>query len=127
MRACLPIGVLGLAAIAVAGCEAPNFLPAIVAGATAVGSVTVIGRTPLDALYSAVTGRDCSIVRLDQGLTYCRPVEPPPPPPPFCTRSLGAVDCWADPATVPGHPPQVADGPMTLTPAQEANRVRTWP
>jgi hypothetical protein len=31
-------------------------------GAT-VGSIAVIQRSPLDAVYSAVTGRDCSIVR----------------------------------------------------------------
>ena len=91
------------------------------------GSVATIQRTPADALYSLVTGRDCSVVRLDQGKTYCRPVEPQPEPQPFCTRSLGAVNCWQDPATVPGHPRGLADGPARLTAEQEANRVRTWP
>jgi hypothetical protein len=108
-------------------------IPAIGVGATAVGvavtagSVVAIQRTPGDALFSWLTGRDCSIVRLDQGKTYCRPVEPEPEPPPYCTRSLGSVNCWKDPDTVPGHPRGVADGPTTLTPEQEANRVRTWP
>lgn len=50
-----------------------------------------------------------------------------PEPPPYCTRSLGVVDCWADPDTLPNRPPQVADGPAGLTPAQEANRTRGWP
>ena len=40
-----------------------------------------IQRTPADALYSLISGRDCSVVRLDQGKSYCRPVDPPPEPP----------------------------------------------
>jgi hypothetical protein len=101
----------------------PVTLTATAVGVTA-GSVAVIQRTPVDAVVSLATGRDCSAVRLDQGKSYCRPVEPPPPPVPYCTRSLGVADCWADPA---GHPPGLGDGPNTLTPAQEANRTRRWP
>jgi hypothetical protein len=106
------------------GCQAdPVTLTAVVVGATA-GSVAVIQRTPIDALWSLVTGRDCSAVRLDQGKSYCRPMEPPPAPRPYCTRSLGVADCWASPA---GQPRELGDGPSTLTPAQEANRTRSWP
>jgi hypothetical protein len=94
---------------------------------TNVGSVATIQRTPADAVYSLVSGRDCSVVRLDQGRTYCRPIEPEPEPPAFCTRSLGTVNCWKDPASLPGHPRGVADGPIGLTAEQEADRVRTWP
>jgi len=96
-------------------------------GGVGIGSVAVIGRTPFDAVYSTITGKDCSLVRVERGQTWCRPVEPPPAPPPYCTRSLGVVDCWKDPASLPDHPPQVASGPMTLTPEQEAHRTRTWP
>jgi hypothetical protein len=92
-----------------------------------IGSIAVIQRSPLDAVYSTVTGRDCSVVRLDRGQSYCRPVEPAPAPPRFCTRSLGSVDCWQDPFTLPGQPRPVAQGPETLTPEQEAHRLRTWP
>jgi hypothetical protein len=92
-----------------------------------VASVAVLGRTPIDAGYSAITGKDCSAVRLEQGKTYCRPTEPPPETPPYCTRSLGVVDCWMDPASVNGLAPQVADGPRALTPEQEKNRTRSWP
>jgi hypothetical protein len=90
-------------------------------------SLAAIQRPPADAVYSCWTGRDCSAVRLDQGKSYCRPVEPKPEPPVFCTRSLGVVDCWQDPGTLPGRPRGVADGPAGLTPEQEADRVRTWP
>jgi len=109
------------------GCGAtPEQVASGVVGVT-VGSVAVIGRTPGDALYSLLTGRNCSVVRLDQGKTYCKPLEPPPEPPRYCTRSLGVVDCWQDPAALPDAAPEVADGPRTLTPAQEADRTRRWP
>jgi hypothetical protein len=111
-----------------AGCGGPDNLIAggAVAGASIV-SVATIQRTPLDAVYSWWTGRDCSAGRWDQGKTYCRPTEPAPEVPAFCTRSLGSVDCWKDPDNLPGHPPGVADGPAGLTKEQEADRVRTWP
>jgi hypothetical protein len=107
-----------------AACTWP--VAAVVVGTT-VGSVPTIQRTPPDAVYSLVTGRDCSMVRLDQGKTYCRPIEPEPELPAFCTRTLGTVNCWKDPASLPDHPRGVADGPFALTAEQEANRLRTWP
>lgn len=90
-------------------------------------SVVVFGRAVPDLAVSAASGRDCSVVRLDRGETYCRPPEPPPAPPPFCTRSLGVVDCWADPARLPRPPREVADGPRRLTPLQEGDRLARWP
>ena len=109
------------------GCAAaPLTVAAIVVG-TAAGSTAVIQRTPVDAVISAASGRDCSAVRLDQGKAYCRPQEQRPDTPPYCTRSLGVVDCWSAPEHMPGIGPEVADGPRRLTPAQEANRTRRWP
>ncbi len=94
--------------------------------AVGIGSIAVLGRTPVDAVVSLMTGRDCSVVRLDKGQSYCRPEEPPPEEPAFCTRSLGRVDCWKDPAVLPGTPAGVADGPSKLTPAQEKDRTKGW-
>jgi hypothetical protein len=91
-----------------------------------VSTVATIGRSPADAVYSLVTGRDCSVVRLDEGKSYCRPVDPPPEPPTFCTRSLGAVNCWANPGSLPGRPTPVGEAPA-MTAEQEAYRVRSWP
>ena len=72
-----------------AGCDiTPVGVATTVAGAGA-GSIAIIQRSPADAIYSLATGKDCSVVRLDRGQTYCRPVEPEPPAQPFCTRSLG--------------------------------------
>src|SRR5690242_6203883 len=106
-----------------AACGAPPEQVLTGVGALGIGSIVVIGRTPFDALYSMLSGRDCSIVRFDQGKSYCRPVEPPPETPPFCTRTLGMADCWRDPATLPDHPSELGDGPRTLTPLQEADRT----
>ena len=96
------------------------------AAAAGVGSVVVIGRTPVDAVVSLASGRDCSAVRLDRGQSYCRPEEPPPGPPPYYTRSLGRVDCWREPPLTIPLQRGVADGPATLTPEQEAHRTRRW-
>ena len=104
-------------------------------------AIPVFHRDVFDVVWSAATGRDCSVVRLDRGETYCRPAEPLPPAPPYCTGSLGRADCWAVPllagpvppgypplyAPPPGFAPPVADGPFTLTPAQNADRTRAWP
>lgn len=91
-----------------------------------IGSIAVMGRTPVDAVVSLFTGRDCSVVRLEKRQDYCRPEDPPPEEPPFCTRSLGRVDCWKDPAALPGTPMGVADGPVGLTAAQDRDRTKGW-
>jgi hypothetical protein len=95
--------------------------------AAGAGSIAAIHRSPLDAVYSTITGKDCSIVRLDRGQDYCKPVDPPPAPPTYCTRSLGNVDCWANPQDLSNIAPALVNGPTTLTPAQEANRTQRWP
>ncbi len=85
----------------------------------------VLGRGIVDLGVSAVSGRDCSIVRLDRGQTYCAPNEPPVAPP-FCTRTLGTVDCWTDTALLPQPQRGVADIPPA-TPAQERFQRARWP
>ncbi len=121
------LAVLGLALLGLAGCGGPsNMIAATAVVGASVASVAAIGRTPVDAVYSLVTGRDCSIVRWDEGKSYCRPIDPPPERQPFCTRSLGSVNCWSDPASLPDHPVGVGEAPAQ-TAEQEAYRVRTWP
>lgn len=115
-----------LVILLLAGCNLTPEQAATVGVGAAVGSIAVIGRSPADAVYSIVSGRDCSIVRLEQNKSYCKPIEPPPSPQPYCTRSLGVVDCWADPEKMPNLPPQVGDIPHGLTPEQEADRVKGW-
>src|SRR5689334_5804847 len=109
--------MLLLALFLLPGCEAAGSVAGGMAAAN-IGSVTIIGRTVPDAVVSAATGRDCSLVRLDRGQSYCRPEEPPPAAPPYCTRSLGAVDCWRQPPLAQPLQRGVADGRATLTPGQ---------
>src|SRR5579863_6780217 len=107
-----------------AGCGATPEQALTGAAVVGIGSIAIIGRSPADALISVVSGKDCSIVRLDQGKSYCKPAEPPPEAQPYCTRSLAMADCWIDPASLPDHPAQQGDTPHGLTPQQDADRTR---
>src|SRR4051812_35367058 len=89
-------------------------------------SVIVFGRAIGDFGVSALSGRDCSVVRLDRGQTYCAPRDSPDRRGPFCTRSLGVVDCWADPALLPAPQREVADTPGP-TQEQLSYRSARWP
>jgi hypothetical protein len=88
-------------------------------------SVVVFQRSVPDILFSFASGKDCSIVRLDQGKTYCEVPEEARNQP-FCTRSLGVVDCWADPERLPAPYHGVGDTPAPL-PVQEEWRRARWP
>lgn len=102
-----------------AACEAAPFLLAADAA-----SVVVFGRGVGDIGVSAITGRDCSIVRLDRGLTYCADTSSPVPAR-LCTRTLATVDCWTETAAPPGRR-TVADAPEP-TAAQARYRAAPWP
>ncbi len=119
----LPLPLLCLC-LGLSGCVMPTVLP-LAAGLGA--DVAVMHRTLPDTLYSAITGKDCSLVRVDRGERYCRPVDPPVPPPPYCTRTLGQVTCWLAPEATPGIPVEVAQGPRALTPEQNRLRLARWP
>lgn len=94
--------------------------------AVEVASVVVFGRGIADIGVSAISGRDCSIVRLDRGLTYCAPPDAPIDAGPFCTHSLGVVDCWINPEALAMPQQRVSDGPAP-TAAQEQYRHARWP
>ena len=121
-----PPQLLLAAGLLLAGLPACSPEPWAVLGAVDVVSIVVLGRSLGDVGVSAVTGRDCSVVRLDRGQTYCTPRNQPPPPEPFCTRSLGTVDCWANPEVLPGPQRFVADAPPP-TEAQDRYRRARWP
>ncbi|MDA8052258.1 MAG: hypothetical protein M0002_20015 [Rhodospirillales bacterium] len=123
MRFLLPAAVL----LPLTACGASWIVPVGAAAGVNLVSVVVLHRSLFDVIWSFASGRDCSIVRLDRGLSYCKPPEPEPPPLPYCTRTLGWVECWTDPQVFFDPPRQVADGPYKLTPAQEKNRTHGWP
>jgi hypothetical protein len=119
VRAAAAVAVLPLC-----GCVPATVFP-LTAGLGA--EVAVFHRTVPDLIYSGITGKDCSLVRLDENKSYCRPVDPPVPAQPYCTRSLARVDCWADPQNLGNRPPEVAQGPRELTPEQNRVRLARWP
>ena len=110
---------------ALAGCGPEGNVVTLAAN---VAALPVFGRTLPDLAFSAISGRDCSMVRVEQGKTWCRDAEAPPAQPVFCTRSLGVVDCWVGAEAQPlPRRRGVADGPAGLTAVQERNRTRSWP
>ena len=111
--------------LTLAACSDPAGVTAALIAVEGTG-VTVFGRGIVDVGVSAITGRDCSVVRLDRGQTYCEPRYLGPEEPTFCTRSLGAVDCWTDPAQLPPGVRPVADTPPP-TPQQVDYRQARWP
>ncbi len=117
-------------ALLLGGCGAANVADLNLAGAASLAAVPVLGRTLPDALYSAATGKDCSLVRMEQGKSYCRTPDPPwevvAKAQPVCSRSLGTVDCWSNPDVFNNRPASVADAPKP-TAEQEAYRTRSWP
>jgi hypothetical protein len=112
--------------LATAGCGVPAWEPISAVAAADVASVMVFGRSMGDIVYSAVSGRDCSVVRLDTKQTYCVPELGPPPPGEFCTQSLGNVDCWVNPWALNDNPRPLGDEPAP-TPLQDAYRTARWP
>ncbi len=111
---CLPLLFL------LAACDGPGLFAL---GAVNVASLTLTGRAVPDIVVSGISGRDCSIARIDRGERYCGPdTAPEPPAPAFCTRSLGAVDCWTrPPIAMPAHR-GAADAPVPV-----GGDMRRWP
>lgn len=117
MRVALLLLLAGLC-----GCEAAT---GALAGAE-LASVTVLGRGVVDIGVSAVSGRDCSIVRLDRGDTYCAARFPSEQPQPFCTRTLGTATCWENPALLAAPQSELGDTPPP-TEDQLRYRAARWP
>lgn len=98
----------------------------LVLGVPGCAGAPVFGRGLVDVGVSGLAGRDCSIMRLDRGQTYCAPRDPSQRQQPYCTRSLGTVDCWADPGLVAALGREVGDTPPP-TPEQLRYRAAPWP
>ena len=126
MRVLPLVLALCLTTPALSGCELTPLDQLGIFAAANAAAVPVFGRTLPDVVYSGITGKDCSMVRLERGQSYCRPVDPPLEPQPFCTHSLGTVDCWANPQAFPSPPTQVGSAQQP-TAEQEAYRTRRWP
>jgi hypothetical protein len=121
LRTLLTLTCLVLLVGPLGGCIAA----AAVAGADA-ATVAIFGRDVVDIGVSAVTGRDCSVVRLDRQQDYCAPREHAPLADPYCSRTLGDVQCWSNPETFVIPPRQIADTPA-LTNDQRKQITSRWP
>lgn len=94
--------ILALFCLALTGCSlastAPGFVPPL-AGLEG-ASVIATDKTLIDHYVSYATGKNCSIIRREQGRTYCEEDELGESEEVYCYRTLGNVNCYAEP--VPG-------------------------
>jgi hypothetical protein len=109
-----------------AGCQ-PLVPPLVTIGALDLANIATFHRSGFDLYISLKRGRDCSVVHIEKGEPYCKRPEPEPASQTFCTRTLGLVECFADPATLADHPNPLGDAPTALTAAQEQDRTARWP
>lgn len=59
--------------------------------------VVTTEKTMADHAISLASGKDCSLVRLEQGTTYCEEDEVVPHPSLYCYRELAGVTCYDRP------------------------------
>ena len=83
---------IALGLLMLGGC---NYLPE--AAALDVGSVVITEKTLGDHLISVGSGKDCSTVRTELGMTYCKEDEITLSPAVYCYRTLGDVTCYPNP------------------------------
>jgi len=84
--------------VVLGGCSTiPGY--AQVEGATVIGTDKTIG----DHIISISSGKNCSTVRKEEGLTYCDEDEPQIKPNIFCYKTLAAVTCYDRPDPNPGR------------------------
>jgi hypothetical protein len=95
----LKLAVIPLAAL-LGGCVLETL--ALPAAGVSGASLIFTAKTPLDHVAGLATRQDCSSVRWERHGPWCVPPAPPPLPTAFCTRSLGAVDCWDSPPELGG-------------------------
>ncbi|NQU61555.1 MAG: hypothetical protein HQ512_10540 [Rhodospirillales bacterium] len=75
-----------------AGCSA-------IPGVAQIQGLTVVGtdKTIEDHLISYSSGKNCSTIRKERGLSYCEEDEPMIKPPIYCYKTLARVTCYDRP------------------------------
>jgi hypothetical protein len=66
------------------------------------GTVAATDKTPIDHVYSLVSGKDCSFVRKHRGLTYCAEDEIILETALHCYPTLGEITCYRTADPYPG-------------------------
>jgi hypothetical protein len=83
---------------------------AMIDGASVVGSDKTLG----DNAISIYTGKNCSTIRVEQGLAYCEEDEVVPAPEAYCYRTLAKVTFYDRPDSYRGGHQRVGDNDHNL-------------
>ena len=73
-------------------------------------------KTLTDHVVSLASGKDCSSVRSEMGLTYCKEDEKIPPMNVYCYHTLGSVNCYSKPV-YDGEQQRIGQGNDVPSPA----------
>jgi hypothetical protein len=103
------IVVIVAALLIVSACNSVPSI-AIIDGA----SVVSTEKTLEDHAVSIYLGKNCSTVRVEQGLSYCVEDEVFPVPAVYCYRTLGEVTCYDKPDPHKGRHQRVGDNEHNL-------------
>ncbi len=76
--------------------------------------VVATDKTISDHVISLASGKDCSLVRVERGMTYCEEDEVIPRPEVYCYRELGAVTCYDKPDLRRGDRGRLGDNEHNL-------------
>lgn len=102
-------------------------LPGGCMAALGAGTVAATDKTPVDHVYSLVSGKDCSLIRKQRGLTYCVEDEIILETAVHCYPTLGETTCYqaADPypggqreVSASARPAESAGGQTVRTPSK---------
>lgn len=72
-------------------------------------STIITDKTLTDQIVSYASGKDCSTVRKERGLTYCVEDELDPQPLVYCYRTLGRASCYDRPDPYNGRQRRLGD------------------
>lgn len=114
-----PVVVLGAASMVLGGCAVPV---AAAIGAAEFTTLTSTKKSMVDHVTSSAVGENCSIVAFTETGRYCQAEVTVQRPPVYCYRSLGGVDCYAQP-----DPSRVGDpGLASPPPIRTTHRDKGW-
>jgi hypothetical protein len=96
------LAAFALAGLVLAGCVGSAFAPGV---AQIEGASVVVTQKPLsDHIVSFFSGKNCSTIRREKGLTYCEEDEMQSGSPRvYCYRALGGVTCYDRPDPYEGQ------------------------
>lgn len=95
-------------------------LPGGCAVGLAAGAIAATGKTPIDHVYSLVSGKDCSLVRKQHGMTYCAEDQPEIELAVHCYPTLGEATCYPTADPYPGIQRELGRAPKTEHAGQPA-------